>query len=65
MGEQRIGSCSICGGDVVAWVGPWMGLNPPPRPHCTLCNATARTDVVPMVPAQRYYGQPVAKDEQP
>lgn len=64
MPEQRIGSCSICGGDVVAWVGGWMGVIPPPATHCTSCNAKTRDDVVQMVPPRRFYGdEPLVKAE--
>lgn len=51
--DQRIGSCSICGGDVVHWVGAWMSTNPPPAPHCIRCGAVSAASqgpVIPMVP---------------
>lgn len=47
--EQRIGSCSICGSDVVGWVGAWFGVTPPPPPRCTGCGAKPKGDVIEMV----------------
>jgi hypothetical protein len=42
--NQRIGSCSLCGGDVYGHVGPWWGTIPPPPPTCGSCGAVARSD---------------------
>lgn len=51
---ECIGSCSICGGDVMAFRGPWAGVGPPPRPRCSSCNAmAARGPVIPMEPPRR------------
>ena len=51
MPDQVIGSCSICGGDVVGHTGPWWGTQPPPPARCTSCGATqARGPVIKMVP---------------
>lgn len=47
--EQRIGSCSLCGGDVVGYVGAWMSVNPPPPPKCVSCGAVVANDVIDMV----------------
>lgn len=41
MAEQRIGACSICGGEVRGHVGPWMGVVPPPPPRCQKCGAVS------------------------
>lgn len=49
MSEQRIGSCSICGCDVVGWKGSWFGVIPPPPPHCVGCGAKTADDVIKMV----------------
>jgi hypothetical protein len=50
--EQSIGSCSLCGGDVVGHVGAWWSVLPPPPARCTSCGARAATGpVIPMVPA--------------
>lgn len=46
--EQRIGSCSLCGGDVMGWVGAWASVQPPPSPHCVGCGAKIRSDVIQM-----------------
>ncbi|HXP50981.1 MAG TPA: hypothetical protein VN922_13565 [Bacteroidia bacterium] len=49
---EIIGKCSICGGQVEAFVGPWFGTTPP-RARCKSCGAVeARsTTVIPMVPS--------------
>lgn len=52
MADQVIGSCSLCGGDVVGHVGAWYGVIPPPPAVCTQCGAReARQPVIPMRPA--------------
>lgn len=48
--EQRVGSCSICGADVVGFRGVWMSILPPPPDHCTGCGAVSRSDVIEMHP---------------
>lgn len=48
--EQRVGTCSLCGGDVVGVRGVWMCIHPPPPDRCTSCGAVSRTDVIDMVP---------------
>ena len=50
MGEQRVGTCSICGGSVVGYRGPWWGVNPPPPDTCTQCDGVAGSDVIRMTP---------------
>ena len=45
----RVGSCSLCGGDVMAHVGPWWSINPPPPAKCSGCGAVSASDVVPMI----------------
>lgn len=51
-----IGTCSICGGEVV---GPriWHGIMPPPI-NCSRCGAVPmeNTPVIPMMPAPRGIG---------
>ena len=48
MNYRRIGSCSLCGGDVVTPEG-WMSILPP-KPTCRKCGATAKPSgpVIPM-----------------
>jgi hypothetical protein len=56
-GQTVIGICSVCGGDVVQYSGPWYGSLPPAT--CVSCGATERQDrgpVIPMVPTRRRYG---------
>lgn len=54
MADQVIGSCSLCGGDVVGHVGAWHGVIPPPPAVCTQCGAReARQPVIQMRPAYR------------
>lgn len=35
--NHRIGSCSLCGGDVNVFTGPYFGAPPPPT--CAKCHA--------------------------
>lgn len=52
MADQVIGSCSICGGDVVGHVSSWHMVIPPPPARCTRCGAVeVRQPVIPMRPA--------------
>jgi len=47
-----IGVCSICGGDVTIFDGPWGGMQPPVA-SCASCGAIRQEDrgpVIPMVP---------------
>lgn len=46
--DQRIGACSLCGGDVVGFRGAWMATVPPPPDRCTSCGARRAEDVIPM-----------------
>ena len=58
MSEQRVGTCSICGGEVRGVRGSWMSVDPPPPDHCVACGAVARADVIQMVPRPIYPKQP-------
>lgn len=51
MSEQRVGTCSLCGGSVHGHRGAWWGIQPPPPDHCLHCGAVAKTDVIEMQPA--------------
>lgn len=46
--EQRKGTCSLCGGDVMGHEGPWHGVTPPPPDRCTGCGAVRAEDIIPM-----------------
>lgn len=52
--ETRIGTCSLCGGDVMAeGVNGWWSIDPPPAPRCASCGAVtaaSQRDTIPMVP---------------
>lgn len=37
--NEKIGVCSLCGGNVYGHVGPWWGVVPPPPARCTRCGA--------------------------
>ena len=50
MGKERVGTCSICGGDVMGIRGGWWSILPPPPDTCSECDAVSGGDVVPMVP---------------
>jgi len=49
--EQIIGSCSLCGGDVVCHVGGWWSTEPPPPDRCSnpACGARRRGDIIDMI----------------
>ena len=46
--EQRVGTCSLCGGDVVGYRGVWMSILPPPPDRCANCGAVSAADVIEM-----------------
>ena len=46
--EQRVGICSLCGGDVRGYRGPWAGVGPPPPDRCSVCGAYAANEVIEM-----------------
>jgi len=46
--EKRIGTCSICGGDVIGYEGAWYGVNSPPPPKCADCGAIVKGDIIKM-----------------
>lgn len=48
MSEQRVGTCSLCGGDVVGVRGAWMSILPPPPDRCSSCGAVRADDVIEM-----------------
>lgn len=50
MSEQRVGTCSVCGGDVVGIRGAWFSVSPPPPDRCSGCGATRGDDVIKMRP---------------
>jgi len=49
--DSRVGTCSLCGGDVMA-IRTYWGVGPIPRPQCNRCGAVMDSpmfdDVVPM-----------------
>lgn len=45
----RVGTCSLCGGDVMGHRGPWLGVAPPPPDRCVRCRAVSASDIIPMV----------------
>lgn len=52
--HQRVGTCSLCGGDVYGHRGAWMSVTPPPVDTCSACGAVAAADVIEMRrPSQR------------
>lgn len=46
--EERVGTCSLCGGDVIGVRGGWWATTPPPPDTCRGCGAVARHDVITM-----------------
>jgi len=61
--QQRVGTCSICGGDVVGHRGAWFAVVPPPPDTCTQCGATTRSNVIEMVPRRPWRSRPLRRDE--
>ena len=55
MSKRRVGVCSICGGDVYAYQGAWLSIDPPPPPTCSLCGAQDRGPVIEMTPPTHSY----------
>jgi hypothetical protein len=53
--STRVGTCSLCGGDVMGVRGAWMSILPPPPDTCAECGAVAagQNDVIPMVQRPR------------
>ena len=49
MAEQRVGTCSLCGGEVRGWRGGWWSVEPPPPDSCSSCGAHRREEVIDMV----------------
>ena len=55
-GTSRVGTCSLCGGDVYGHRGAWFGVVPPGPDTCVHCGAVAaswRSDVIEMQPRTR------------
>jgi hypothetical protein len=50
MMSKRVGTCSLCGGDVMGVRGAWSSTMPPPPDECSRCGAVAGSDVIPMTP---------------
>lgn len=48
MDDQRIGTCSLCGGEVHGFRGAWHSVVPPPPDRCTRCGAVTKLDVIEM-----------------
>lgn len=46
MTTRKIGTCSLCGGNVLAYTGPWASVSPPPEPCCASCNAVVADEPV-------------------
>jgi hypothetical protein len=47
--NQRVGTCSLCGGDVMGHRGAWWSVLPPPPDRCFGCGAVAAADVIEML----------------
>lgn len=43
---ERIGTCSLCGGDVMGHTGAWWSTLPPPPDRCASCGAVRAEDVI-------------------
>lgn len=51
----RVGTCSLCGGDVMGFRGAWGATIPPPKDTCSRCGAVEASDVIQMVKAPEYH----------
>ncbi len=51
-GQARVGTCSLCGGDVIGHRGAWWGTLPPPADSCSTCGAV-RADAADVIPMRR------------
>lgn len=50
MSQGVVGTCSLCGGDVVGHIGAWFAVVPPPLARCSRCGAVeARGKVIEMI----------------
>jgi hypothetical protein len=45
----RVGTCSLCGGDVMGFEGSWSCILPPPPNKCSRCGAIEKGDIIEMV----------------
>ena len=52
----RIGTCGLCGGDVIGWRGAWYGDNAPEGDKCKACDTFVACDVIQM----SHYNMPEA-----
>ena len=57
-GTTRVGTCSLCGGDVMGFRGVWMATFPPPPDECSSCGAVPayNNDIIPMTPSPKKRG---------
>ena len=46
----RVGSCSVCGGNVYGVRGAWHSVTPAPPDECRNCGATSVSDTIKMYP---------------
>lgn len=46
--QQRVGTCSLCGGDVMGYRGAWFSVSAPPEDTCASCGAVRNDDVIKM-----------------
>ena len=46
--NQRVGTCSLCGGDVIGFRGAWWSTVPPGPDKCSRCGAVRAEDVIEM-----------------
>lgn len=50
--NQRVGTCSLCGGDVMGYRGTWLAVVPPPPDECSKCGARRADDTIEMRPSR-------------
>lgn len=52
---ERVGTCSLCGGDVMGHRGGWWSITPPPPDECSQCGAVRAESVIQMVPRPPHF----------
>jgi hypothetical protein len=48
--NERVGTCSLCGGDVMGHRGAYWSVVPPGPDECSSCGAVRGGDVIEMTP---------------
>ena len=52
--QQHVGTCSLCGGEVMGYRGAWYSVEPPPEDACSHCSAVRAENVIQMMQKPAY-----------